>query len=102
MSFEVLRGTYAIAASHLNADGVDAIVDGALERAREKHHDLERFLPAMEFLATVFFCDHVKMPIDDYLETLYCGAKHSDYARRWRAHLRKQAAAAPALSTAVQ
>ena len=90
MSFDLLRQTYALAAPELDSAGVDAAIDGALERAREKHMDLDRFAPAIEFLATVFFCNHSAMPLDDYIETLYCAAKHSDFARRWRAELRKR------------
>ena len=90
MAFDILRETYAVSCPQLNQAAVENILEAALERSLEKHPDLRRFLVGMEFLATVFFCDHAKMPLDDYLEALYCTTKHSDFARPWRAALRKK------------
>jgi hypothetical protein len=88
MSFEVLLGTYKRARPDLDSEVIDGVVKAALERARAKHQDWDRFAPAVEFLSAVFFTDHAKLPIDDYLETLYCAVKHGDFSRRWRALLR--------------
>jgi hypothetical protein len=88
MSFEVVTETYKSARPDLEPAVVEGVIEAALERARAKHQDWERFAPAIEFLSAVFFTDHVKMPIDDYLETLYCAVKHGDFSRRWRALLR--------------
>ena len=88
MAFDVVTETYKCARPDLDPAAVEEVIRGAVERAREKHNDFDRFRPAIEFLATVFFTDHRKMPIDDYLETLYCAVKHGDYSKPWRAELR--------------
>lgn len=88
MSFAVIRETYRAARPDLDPAAVEDVITAAVERAREKHNDFDRFRPAIEFLATVFFTDHKRMPIDDYLETLYCAVKHGDYSKPWRAELR--------------
>lgn len=36
------------------------------------------------------FTDHKRMPIDDYLETLYCAVKHGDFSRSWRVALKRE------------
>jgi len=101
MSFDVLKHTYAVACPTLAPEAIEAVVEAALVRAQEKHPDFERFAPAMEFLATVFFTDHTHMPLDDYLETLYCGVKHGDYSKGWRADLRRaKATPAPVVEAA--
>jgi hypothetical protein len=90
MALDMIASTYRLAAPHVSVEEARHVVDAAIERAREKHADFDRFLPGMEFLATVFFTDHKRMPLDDYLETLYCGVKHADYSKKWRAELRKK------------
>lgn len=88
MGFEVVTETYKRSRPDLEPAVVEGVIKAALDRARTKHTDWNRFEPAIEFLSAVFFTDHHKMPIDDYLETLYCGVKHGDFSRRWRALLR--------------
>jgi hypothetical protein len=90
MSFDVIRKTYALACPALAPAAIDEVVDAAIDRARQKHADYERFAPAIEFLSTVFFCDHGHMPIDDYFEALYVAAKHADFSRPWRVELRRK------------
>lgn len=92
MSFDVLAGTYQRARPDLDPAVITAVLSSAVERARTKHHDWDHFAPAVEFLSTVVFTDHIRIPLDDYLETLYCAAKHGDFTRKWRAMLK----AAPA------
>lgn len=69
--------------------------EGALEAAvavmRSHHQDFDRFCPAMEFLSHFFFTNHAEMPLADYIEALYCIAKHGDFTRSWRAQLRAAA-----------
>jgi hypothetical protein len=96
--FEIVTETYKRARPDLEPAVVEGVIKAALERARAKHQDWERFAPAVEFLSSVFFTDHTKLPIDDYLETLYCGVKHGDFSRKWRALLR--ASEAPRASAA--
>jgi len=67
-----------------------------------KHADWDHFAPAIAFLSTVFFTDHLRMPIDDYLETLYCGAKHGDFSKKWREKLRTLKAAPAAAAELTQ
>ncbi len=94
--FHVLRKTYELAMPDLlPPEVVDEAIDSAVGRAREKHSDFDRFLPAIEFLSTVFFTDHRAMPLDAYLETLYCAVKHGDFARPWRMDLKRVPAFAP-------
>ena len=89
----LIAKTYYLAAPHVGEENAQAVVDAAVERARAKHPDFDRFLPGVEFLSGAFFTDHKKMPLDDYLETLYCAVKHGDYSRSWRASLRRPASA---------
>ena len=86
MSLPFLVSTYAQSAP----EGTDAqaIVDSAIERIRERHTDVDRYLPAMEFLSTKVFTDHRGLPILAYLEVLYCAVKHGDFSRDWRKQLR--------------
>jgi hypothetical protein len=93
--FNVLIGTYQRARTDLDPAVIAGVVNAAIQRARAKHADWDHFAPAIEFLSTVFFTDHVRMPVDDYLETLYCGVKHGDFSKRWREKLRQFKAAAP-------
>ena len=90
MALPFVVDTYRLAAPHIEAGEAETVVGAALEAAREKHPDLERFLPAMDFLSTVIFTDHRNIPLADFLEVLYCAAKHADFARPWRAQLREQ------------
>lgn len=92
---DLVKQTYLLAAPEIGADESSRVVDAALERARAKHPDFDRFLPGIEFLSGVFFTDHKKMPIDDYLETLYCAVKHADYSKAWRANLKRPASSPP-------
>jgi glycosyltransferase A (GT-A) superfamily protein (DUF2064 family) len=91
MAFELLAHSYLLAAPAIGEGGAARVIDEALARAREKHPDFVRFEPAIEFLSTVFFTDHARMPIDDYLETLYCAVKHGDFSKTWRLLLKKPA-----------
>lgn len=86
--FDVLTRTYQLARPDLDEALILGVVHAAVQRARMKHPDFDHFRPAIEFLSTVFFTDHQRMPVDDYLETLYCGAKHGDFSKRWREKLR--------------
>jgi hypothetical protein len=88
LMFPILQKTYETARPDLAPAVIEGVIRAALERARAKHLDWSRFEPAIEFLAGVFFTDHARLPIDDYLETLYCAVKHGDFSRRWRALLR--------------
>jgi hypothetical protein len=98
LAFEILVGTYTRARPDLHAAVIIGVVTSAVERARMKHTDWDRFAPGIEFLSAFFFTDHQKLPLDDYLETLYCAVKHGDFSRRWRVMLRAQAPAAAATS----
>jgi hypothetical protein len=89
MGFEILKGTYHAARPDLSAAVVAEVIDKAAERANAKHPDWQRFAPAVEFLSTAFFTDHHRMPIDDYIETLYCAVKHGDFSKEWRKELRR-------------
>lgn len=94
MEFPMIEHTYLLALPEAEQANAGRLVHAALERARAKHSDFERFAPAIEFLSRNFFSCHNTMPLDDYIETLYCGVKHGDFSRSWRAHLRKAPAAA--------
>jgi hypothetical protein len=85
--------TYRLALPDDQKHEAPAIVAAALARARGKHSDFDRFLPAVEHLAGLVFTDHSRLGLDDYLETLYCSVKHSDFARDWRASLKRPAVA---------
>lgn len=89
---EIIQHTYQAARPDLDPAVIVGVVTAAVERARAKHADWDHFAPAVEFLSTVVFTDHIRIPLDDYLETLYCAAKHGDFTRKWRALLK----AAPA------
>lgn len=89
--FEILKQTYALAAPGVSQAEIDSVIEMALDRARAKHSDFERFTPAIEHLSTVIFTDHKRIPLDDYLETLYCGVKHGDFSRSWRLELKRPA-----------
>lgn len=91
MDFPLLVESYALAVPELDRPAIESAIAEACQRARDKHADYERFLPAMQFLATVFFTDHRAMPLDAYLETLYCAVKHGDFAKAWRLQLKKPA-----------
>lgn len=98
MPFAIVRDTYKRARPDLDPLVVDGVIKAALDRAREKHPDWLRFEPAIEFLSLHFFTNHSTMPIDDYLETLYCAVKHGDFSRRWRALLRASEAPRAAIT----
>lgn len=85
---DIIQKTYASARPDLPEASIVAVVVAAAMRAKTKHPDWEHFAPAIEFLSTVFFTDHWSMPLDDYLETLYCAVKHGDFTRAWRLKLR--------------
>lgn len=85
---DIIQRTYSAARPDLPEAQIVALIASAAMRAKAKHADWEHFAPAIEFLATVFFTDHRSMPLDDYLETLYCAVKHGDFSRAWRAKLR--------------
>ena len=87
--------TYHQARPDLSVEEIEFVVGMAVHEARAKHPDFDRFLPGIEFLSTVFFTDHTKMPLSDYIETLYCGVKHADFTRPWRAQLKTPAPPAP-------
>jgi hypothetical protein len=87
--------TYLLAMPNASRETVISLVDGAAERARAKHADFDRFLPGIEHLATVFFTDHRRMPLDDYLESLYCAVKHGDFSKSWRLQLKQPLPPAP-------
>jgi hypothetical protein len=95
MAFELLNKTYSMARPDLDPGVIDSTISLAVGRAKDKHPDFERFQPGIDFLSTVFFTDHQKMPLDDYIETLYCAVKHADFTRDWRAQLRKPPASSP-------
>jgi hypothetical protein len=90
---DIIQRTYAAARPDLPEAQINAVVVTAAMRAKAKHPDWEHFAPAIEFLATAFFTDHRSMPLDDYLETLYCAVKHGDFSREWRKKLRGRAPA---------
>lgn len=96
MDLPLIVETYRLALPADKQAEAPAIVAAAVERARGKHSDFDRFLPGVAHLATVFFCDHARLPLDDYLEALYCAVKHSDFAREWRGSLKRPAVAARA------
>lgn len=98
--FEVVTATYQRARPDLDPAVIVGVVTAAVQRARAKHPDFDHFRPAIEFLSLHFFTSHSTMPIDDYLETLYCGVKHGDYSKRWREKLRTLKPAAPAPAAA--
>lgn len=91
MDLALLVETYRLALPAEQQQEAPARVAAAVERARAKHADFNRFLPAVETLAGSFFCDHSRMPLDAYIESLYCAVKHSDFAREWRAELKRPA-----------
>lgn len=95
MSFEMIRATYQAAVPEVAERTVADVVSQAVDRARAKHADWARFEPGVEFLATVFFTDHKRMPLDNYLETLYCAVKHGDFTKDWRKELKKAPEAQP-------
>jgi hypothetical protein len=85
--------TYLLALPEASQKEATEIVTAAAEAARQKHADFDRFLPGIEFLSTVFFTDHKRMPLTDYLETLYCAVKHADFSKAWRQQLKRPAVA---------
>lgn len=89
MNFDALRTTYQIALPDAPRDEIDCVIDSALAAAAAKYPDFERFVEGIELLSTVFFTDHRKMPLSDYLETLYAAVKHADFTRPWRAAMKR-------------
>lgn len=88
---ELLARTYHLSApTEIPPERAQGVVSAAVERARAKHPDFDRFLPGIEFLSGCVFTDHKRMPIDDYLETLYCAVKHGDFSRSWRVALKRE------------
>ena len=89
MSLPFLASTYA----QFAPEGTDAqsVIDSAVDQLRERHADVDRYLPAMEFLSTKVFTDHHSLPLVAYIEVLYCAVKHGDFSREWRKQLRAQA-----------
>lgn len=93
MSLDLITRTYALALPDADEAEARRVIDAAIERARAKHADFDRFLPGVEFLSEVFFTAHTRLPLDDYIETLYCAVKHADFSKSWRVQLKKPAAA---------
>jgi hypothetical protein len=89
MRLPFVVNTYQQALPSLAEGEAEIVVEMAVDRAIQKHADFVRFLPAIEFMSQVFFTDHKRMPLDDYLETLYCAVKHGDFSRVWRAELKR-------------
>jgi hypothetical protein len=92
---DLIVRTYALALPEPDEAEARRVVDAAVERARGKHRDFDRFLPGIEALSGVFFTSHTRIPLDDYLETLYCSVKHGDFTKSWRAELKKPAVSGP-------
>lgn len=90
MPLSFLAHTYQLAAPTLSAEQVDEVISEAVLRARQKHPDVDRFLTAMDFLSTKVFTDHRGLPLDAYIEMLYCAVKHGDFSREWRRQITRQ------------
>lgn len=93
---DLVKQTYLLAAPEIGEAEASRVVDAAVDRARAKHADFDRFLPGIEFLSGCVFTDHRKIPLDDYVELLYCGVKHADFSKSWRANLKRPAPATTA------
>lgn len=96
--FPLVEHAYALSLPESERGQAAAAVKAAVEKVRARHPlDFERWYPGMEFLSSVFFCDHTQIPLVDYLEALYCVVKHAHFTRSWREQLRakKDAPAAP-------
>jgi hypothetical protein len=91
MELQFLVHTIQAANQELTEEQAGSFLSAALVRANDKHHDFQRFVPVMEFLATAVFCDYKQIPLDDFIEVLYCTVKHGDFTRPWRAQIRKAA-----------
>lgn len=89
MALDFIVQSYLLAAPRVGEEEARRVVDAAADHAREKHADFDRFLPGIEHLSSVVFTDHRRIPLDDYLETLYCAVKHADFTRPWRVALKK-------------
>ncbi len=89
MALDFITQSYLLAAPDISEAEARRVVSAAAEHARGKHADFDRFLPGIEHLSSVVFTDHRKIPLDDYLETLYCAVKHADFTKPWRVALKK-------------
>jgi hypothetical protein len=85
---------YAAAVPGLSPEDVERVIADAVGRARAKHPDFDRFLPGVDALSRAVFSSHREIPLDDYLECLYCAVKHGDFTRRWREQLKRKKASA--------
>jgi len=85
---------YSAAVPDLSPEVVQSVVASAVERARAKHADFDRFLPGIDALSRVVFSSHREIPLDDYLEVLYCAVKHAQFTKPWREQLRTKKASA--------
>jgi hypothetical protein len=91
MLFSFVLETYRGSLEESEQHYAEGAVEAAVAVLRSKHPDFEHFYPLMEFLSHFFFTNHAEMPLADYLEALYCVAKHGDFTRSWRAQLRAAA-----------
>jgi hypothetical protein len=94
MELPIIVETYRAALPEEKKPEAALLVAAAIDRARKKHADWERFLPGIDFLSHHIFVNHRDIPLDDFLECLYCCVKHGDFTKSWRMQLKKPAAKA--------
>jgi hypothetical protein len=87
--FPLVVHTYALSLPEQERGQAAGAVKAAVEEVRARHPlDFNRWYLGMEFLSSVFFCNHAEMPLVDYIESLYCVVKHAQFTRSWREQLR--------------
>jgi hypothetical protein len=91
MILPFITAMYQAAVPDLGPMDVQNVIADAVERARAKHADFDRFLPGVDMLSRVVFSSHREIPLDDYIEVLYCAVRHGDFTKSWRGQLKKQA-----------
>jgi hypothetical protein len=89
MNFPFIVETYGAQTPDLARETAEAVVDAAVERARAKHPDFDRFVPGIDMLSRFVFAAHSNIPLDAYIETLYCATKHGDFTKSLRDELRR-------------
>jgi hypothetical protein len=76
---EFVRRSYRTGNRDITEDESHLLVAAATVRARLRHADYDRLRPAMSVVACGLHPFWAAISLDEFLEVLYCAAKHADF-----------------------
>jgi len=76
---EFVRRSYRLGHNDVTEDQTHMLVAAAASRARLKHPDYDRLRRGMTVVACGLHPFWAAISLDEFLEVLYCAAKHADF-----------------------